>query len=554
MAPKKEPTKIRKLAGILGEAIAVRSPILSQAKEAASIFQKPGEGESRLGNVINAVKQSALNNSVIIRQVAMLADTVKSLANDKPSSKSDKKAPSEPGDKKGDGGKVKDTPTIIEYFDNKENPYFVMMQGNNNYLEQMVELLKQQVDIMRNNLQIDKEAIERATSQKDLDRVSRSNAARALAAQQPRDELGRFIKQDDKGADEGQGGESGWLDTIDDVLDIAKGFKGKIAGAIATMAAVGAKFKKSIMGQASRAGGAIKTMASKIKPLAKKFASSVGTLIDDAGKASKSVLPAISRIAGKGLGLALRAVGSTAFGAAMGIIDPSDLGDGTLEGAVRRNYADELREMGFDPETGEADSPEAEAKARAFIEEKISSGQFVPEGGLPPEEQAAVEANRQRLIDMGYDPDSGEPVTEEAKQNLERIRKERQEREKEEKRMRTTHTPPDLSPQVVTPMPPPMVQPSNPKEIQDYLDSIKQPTMPAITESMSMSKMREYLSFMGNTMQRPATPPPPATPVVVHNQGGPTSVNNGGNVTNIVMGNTSLALPQMAYNLPSSLN
>ena len=381
----RRPTRVGNLAGMVGEALAVRSPILGQLRESASaLVSKPEKGETRLGNALSAVKQSAVNNSTILRQFAMLKDALLSAVQKDDYGKATEKTPKTQEDQKTKGDETKrDSTAIIEYLENKENPYYVMMKSDNNYLEQMVQLLKQQSETMKETLQITKEAGERSRTQKDLESVSRSDAARARAARQPRDDMGRFISQPEGQADS----ESGLIDTIDDVLDITRGLRGRVAAAVATLTAVGTRFRRSLMSGVSRLGGAVRGAASRIRPLARGFASSVGSLIDDAGRATRSVLPSVGRIASRGLGLAVRAVGSTAFGAAMGILNPSDLGDGTPEGTIRRNYADELREMGFDPETGEAESPEAEAQARAFIDEKIRTGEFVPERGLPPEQQ-----------------------------------------------------------------------------------------------------------------------------------------------------------------------
>lgn len=561
---KKPPTRAAKLAGMVGEALTVRSPILGQLRESVSaLTEKPEKGETRLGNVLGALKQSAVNNSAILRQFVMLKDAITSIVKEDRDGKAPEKAPKTQTDKKTEDGKAKDFSTaIIEYLDNKENPYYVMMKSDNNYLEQIVTLLKQQSEIMKENMQIAQETRERSETADSLKSVSRSDAARARTAQQPRDELGRFVKEEPKTEAE-SGGLSQVLDTMDDALDVVKNlkkYKEVIAAGFATAVGLAIKFKNGLMSRLSGLGKGLKGLAAEMKPLAKGFASKVGSLIDDAGKTAKGALPGLKKYAGKGLsylgkglGMAARVVGSTAFGAAMGILDPSDLGDDTLEGTIRRNYADELRAMGFDPETGVAESPEAEAKARAFIEEKIKTGQFVPEGGLLPEQQEAIKANRQRLIDQGYNPDTGEPVTDEARARLDKTQKERQEREEQDRRMRTTQTPPDLTtPDVRLPSSLLSVESSSNKEILDYLNSIQNPP---IVGSAPMTRMQDYLSFMGNAAQpRPAQTAQAAAPVIVNNQGGPTSVNNGGNVTNIITGGSSLMLPQLAFNLPTSLS
>lgn len=558
---KNPPSRARKLAGMVGEALVVRSPILSQLRETAeSVTEKPEQGKSRLGNVLGSIQQAAVNRSPIIRNFLMMKDALMSvLKKDKPQQGDQKygkateqKSETQKDQKTSQG--TDNTVAIVEYLKNLENPYYVVMKSDNNYLKDIVDVLKQQSQIMRDTLQMNKENQERSTTQKALESVSRSDASRARAAQQPRDERGRFIKQED--VVPSTGGLADTIDAIDDAFDIVKSLKkygGVIASGFAAATTTFARYKNAIVSKISFLGSGLKGVAARMRPMAAGFTSKIGAMVGKVGSKAAPWLSKALPVVGRALGPAAALYGGVSsmnnltdrvnqvaeergitqqealtivqeenrkgmedfFRSTPGFNQIMDLGDWT------QSLGEDMRKWWNDEEPQSKPRPTTEmyyGDSNPLINRMIRDYTTDKDGfALSPDVIRSKLGDERRAVEIS--PPVAAPPTYAA-------------------------PPPILS-----------IEPSSANGIEDYLKSI-QPPSPAAVEGLTVAKMREYLNSMGNTTAKPiqAAQPPSAAPVIVNNQGGPTSINNGGNVTNIITGGSSLALPQLAYNLSSSLS
>lgn len=571
--PKSKARKIAsKVAQVAGESLMLRSPVIGQAFEMTQMFKRPeanedGKQVSRLGHIVNLVKQSAIQNSTILRKFTMFVDTFDTFLenDDKKKEEEKKKEVEREGDKanKKDSGAKSATPTLMEYFDNKENPYYLMMQDSKNYLEKIVELLTEQKRILAQSMRIEGEQDERQRSLSALGSVGREPDAwtqvRPPTTMPPAiaEGLGIDTPQQDNEND-------GWLDTFDDIVDEIKKNSKKIGAWASGIVAGVATLKNRLAGGLSNVWSGLKNLGSRlgrsstaagvsaagiVRPAAPRPLAPTGVPTSPAITTTPPAPGAAPRVGGastaipKGApsaGVATRApapaaarppirvpgIGGLAGGIPGAILDimlnPTAMGTDPQEDM--RAYIDQrLQESGVSalPEIREV----LNSESGKFIREAFPSSEYEI---LATDSEAARTLALQRF-NSPYN--TRKPHSEEIFYGDSNVMMNKAIREYTRDAEGFA-----LSPDVI--------RNKLSQEASSFLSS------PAATKAQStidsISRPQVPLSF-GNAA-------PSTAPVIVNNQGGPTSINNGGNVTNIVTGGASLALPQLSFNLPSVMN
>lgn len=582
--PRPPPSKISKIGQALGEAVYSRSPIIGGALELAELFKKPDSHMdprgSRLKNVGRFAVDAAVQNSVVLRKVANVFDFVKSLKTEQtppappapgippapptppaptpvppappappapltppplvppapgtppappappmpptpgtpappapappaPGTPPTPPAPPAPGTPPPAGSSTtedlvdqitskiqedsqKEPSKVVEYLENKDNIYIKSFDQMNNRLEKIIEILQRHVDIMEKTADLQREMNERTLETKRLSTVGRESSDRM---RQILAAGGPPVRPDMAQMEEPEtpGGDGGIVGKVVDWMKENAGLLGYGLGAATT-----SKWS-AIKGVARSAIGLIPKAANwaKSRLPGKGALTSIASKLPGAGMIAG--LSSKAPWVGKALGFASKWAGPIS----MGLIgkDIYDFGKQAVDKseALREQYP-ELRglNLGLTDEQYLVEHPElleqavAEAKANGSFQRNMSLWESHKKGGARAPE---------------------EPYTFET------------------------------SPGDVMPMAP--LPPSGAEDIQKYLDSLQSPVT---------SKTQGNL----DVITRSSAPQPAASttgaPVVINNQKGPTNVNNGGNVTNIVMGSSSLQLPQLAFNLPSSIN
>ena len=74
-----------KVFGTLSQSVMMSSPVLRSAFNVADMFRKPEEGskETRLGNVLEGIKDYMTNQSKVLRNIVGVAEFTKDLLEDK---------------------------------------------------------------------------------------------------------------------------------------------------------------------------------------------------------------------------------------------------------------------------------------------------------------------------------------------------------------------------------------------------------------------------------------------------------------------------------------
>jgi hypothetical protein len=575
-ANKKQPGKARriatKLAQVAGESIYLRSPILGQAFEMTQMFRRPEAGEdgkqpSRLGNALSLIRQSAVQNSTLLRKFEMFMDNFDTFREDEQKENQEqKKEKDEAKKEEGDGVKkgtteVSGGPSITEYLDNKENPYYLMMESSNKHLERIVELLAEQRALLTRSLQIDMEDRERQRSISDLGAVSREPDAltqiRTPMTMPPSitEGLGPTPQQQNQEEDE----EDSWIGEIfDEIFDFLKKNKAKIAiknWVGRTFSGIWSVIKnlgKGIMsrgrapggrpsgrpapsprpstpptapstpetprGNSPRVGapprGAPPPGAPPVEtPPARPGAPGAGAAAPESWMTK--LFPWAGRFIAFANGIATAWAASQILGGGAEIPGSDD----------RDQYMEDRNAMMAEAEkkAQEGDYQGAADLVKGF-EEKYP-GSFGP-GGLiaSPMEPEYWEEREQERRESQMEPTTVRYGDTNALIN--RMIKE----------YTTDAEGFALSPDTV--------------RNKLSMDAERIMTSPAVARTQSNV----------NVISRPSVPLSygpmggGSAPVIVNNQGGPTSVNNGGNITNIITGGSSLTLPQLAFNLPSVMN
>jgi hypothetical protein len=546
-----------KIAQAAGESLMMRSPILGQAFEMTQMFRRPelsedGNHPSRLGNIMSIVRQSLVQNSTILRKIEMFADTFDTFREDvddqkKNSPDSKEKANNGPTKEKREDD-AKPSSTFVEYLDNKQNPYYLMIQDSRNYLEKIVELLVEQQRVLERSMQIEAESSERQKSLFELGNVNREPDAKTqIRTEQtlpPAVTEGLGLATPQQQDDEG-GWFSEWFDGFFSTMK-KKGKGSRIGRSMSriwnNMKGVGRGLsgRWAPRGAAPSAGGGVPRTAPPLNAGGAPVVRGAPTIPSSAPPVGPATPPSpISSAPPVGPAAAAAAAGAaagtttttTATGgagtAAFSALSVPAIAAGVtiagLVGTVATGYAsvrrsEELRQrypelrglnLGVSQEEYLVQRPEMLAQA---VEEAKRNGTF---------------ERNMRAFDLTADQSTrvedrvGSPLA----------------------------TPGFGDTQRYHGMSLPLPQTDETErmeEIRRYINGISSPsTEKTQTTIHAITRPSVPLSF-GTSV--------PSSPVIVNNQGGPTSVNNGGNVTNIITGGSSLTLPQLAYNLPSALN
>lgn len=563
-----------KVFGAMSQSVVMSSPVFRQAIDVADMFRKPDEEskETRLGNILGSIKDYMSNQSKVIRNIVGVVEFTKDILDDekkKDETKDDKSKT------KDDGAKPKGESSIIDYLEKKDNPYITAFNESNVLLERIAKSVEAQLEYTRRMLKLDEEASEMAKIKTDLDKVSRSDAARARALQQPRDAQGRFTKDEKKEDGDGLG--------FDDILTglgglgVLKGGKGALgrlirggakaapkitpriapgaAGAAAAEGSAAAKGAGKGLGKGlGKVGGALKGLGRFLGPLNLALGAYdiYNTVTDDELDAREKTIGVSETVGGMGgaaagaaagaaIGSVVPVVGTAIGGIAGGLLGyfggswlGETAGEAIAGDGVEDNLVPEYDAMG-NPTGGYIEAvpstpPETEPTTPP-IEDKLSDDEF-----------NKLMARRTELLTRGdqilFDENNNlkESITPEQQQELDIMDKELDiihKRLEQDSRYRgSISIVPQGNADEIKPsasLNPTAIQPDYAAK-QSQLDYITGQTVPTTVASAA----------------------PPSNPVMLQNQS-PTTINSGGNVTNIIMNNDSLALPQQAFNLPMAL-
>lgn len=564
-SPQTPPSKLRRVASNVlqaaGESMMMRSPILGQAFEMTQLFKRPeaAEGETprtRLQNLVDIVKQSAVQNSTILRKMTMFTDSFdtfreKQSQQDKKAEQSEKSREQRSQSFQDQASASKAAYVMVEYLENKQNPYYIMMERSNVYLEKITNLLAEQHKAFKESLKLQKEDRERQISQSDLSRVGREpnilSQVRTSTTMPPAITEGLGTDTPEQG--EGGGllsGLTGFLGKWWKELGIGAAlvkFRGSLMRGLSTALSSIGNLGRSLLGRGARPGGspsAPRPPTPRVNaplpqgpaaiprgaPLpqgpaappggAPSLPGAGGAVPTGAPPVGPAGAPLAAPAAAATTGLGTATLGATAATIGLGVLAGTPLTVGAIAGYEGVTRSEELRDqypelrglaLGYTQERYLVDNPEM---LRQAIDEAKRDGSY-------DRNMRAWEIS-QRVVG-GADaltPSISSPLQ---------------------------YSGPNISltaPGTMTPD----VQGAS--DIQRYLDSIQSPVVSRAQSALeSISRPQVPLSF-GTAVS--------STPVIVNNQGGPTSINNGGNVTNIVTGGASLALPQLTFNLPSVMN
>ena len=521
------PSKVGRIMQALGEQAYYRSPILGQAMEVADVFRRPDHAndpkESRLGNIKRFVVDSAVQRSPILNKMAQMYDFAKSLGSEEPipapaaggGAPAPTTSPSTAPGVNPAGGvqepisavvekllSSSDNKGVVDYFNDKENIYYKSLEESRTNLEKIMGLLKSQFELMEKSFKIQEETNEREKTVAGLTSVGRGELLPNALAMPP-----DMAQMDNTAGTDGEAEKQGWLDWLKD--NAAELVLGGGAGLVAV---------KSLWGKAKGAVGSVARGVKGVAVGAAKGAAKVFKLpaVVNAVQSIGSKMPAVARLASKvpaigGLtGLASKAtnfLGPVAkilgpLSAATVGLDIYDFGKQAIDKSeALRNQYPELRGLNL---------------------------------GLAQEQY------------LTENPDMLKQAVDEAKRNGSYARNMRN--WEDGQRNTTTRGRPNITPVIPSPVTPIVPQPSNADEVQQYPKGLQGS---AAMNNQNILDIINKTNVTAKTTQTPATPQQP--PMIV---GGPTNVNNnsGGNVTNIYnTGRDSLSMPQLAFNLPSTV-
>lgn len=562
-----------KVFGTLSQSVMMSSPVLRSAFNVADMFRKPEEGskETRLGNVLEGIKDYMTNQSKVLRNIVGVAEFTKDLLEDK---KKEEKQSETKTPEKSEGGKPKENNSIVEYLDRKDNPYITAFNEGNVLLERIAKTLEQQLEYTRVMLKLDEEANEMARIKNDLDKVSRVDAARERALKQPRNELGQFVKEPPKKEDEGGGF------GIDDILTglgglgVLKGGKGAIGRLFRGGAKAGGKVLPKVApgaaaaaaGAAEKGGlrglgkGALKGLGRLAGPLNLAIGAYdiYSTLADEELDAREKTIGVSETVGGMG-GAAAGAAAGAAVGSVVPIVGTAIggiaggllgyFGGSWLGGEAGEAIAGDGIEDGTVPQydamgnyIGDEVVPVPETTAPQIQSAPGTEPPPVSENLIPNDEFNALMARKSELLtrmdEIQPIDENGNiaDVTPDQQRELDKISKElgdvNTRLEQDDRYRRSIGIVPMGDVSEIKPL-----SSVNPELIQPDYSS----------RQAQLDYMSAKIATPAETQIRTA-----AAPIVMQSQA-PTNINSGGNVTNIIMNNDSLALPQMAYNLPTAL-
>lgn len=528
------PSKVGRIMQALGEQAYYRSPILGQAMEVADVFRRPDHAndpkESRLGNIKRFVVDSAVQRSPILNKMAQMYDFAKSLGSEEPipapaaggGAPAPTTSPSTAPGVNPAGGvqepisavvekllSSSDSKGVVDYFNDKENIYYKSLEESRTNLEKITGLLKSQFELMEKSFKIQEETNEREKTIAGLASVGRGELLPNALSVPP-----DMAQMDNTAGTEGEG-EPGWLEWL-----LKNGAELALGGgaALGTIKSLWNKVRGT-------AGNKAKDVVEKIKPVAPKLPQAVTSVEKSLAKpattsfgskvaqASSKALPMLK----KGAGLALRSIVSLPVQAAMLAFDPTEAGVDPQE-LTRSEIFKVLSTSGQSglPKVREILSTEEGKMALTSKEYDLLS--------RDSEEARAYAASIYNAKGNAVKPSAAKPGS----QN-----------------MYYSDTNATIS-----------------RMMQDYT---RDGDGTVLSPDQIRQKMSNSLAAMNNqnnldiinktnvtakTTQTPVTQPQP--PMIV---GGPTNVNNGGNVTNIYNnGRDSLSTPQLAFNLASAMN
>lgn len=389
---------------------------------------------------------------------------------------------------------------VVEYLEDKDNKYSKSLDQANARLERIIEILQEQVDIMKMTADINEEMNERSLEAKRLGTVGRTPSDTLRSSLLPGEPPVRpdMAQMDDPRQQEDGGG---------GVLGGIMNFLGENWELIAGGSALA-------LGK-TRLGRMASTVFSKLpgKAAIGRFMTKMPGAGAATGLLSKAA-PWLGRaggVASKFLGpLSMGLIGKDIYDFGKQAVDKSE--------ALRERYPD-LRGLNL-----------GLAQEQYLVESPDNDGDGIPDMLA----DAVKEAKRNGTFDRNMrELDARARATVNGKGWV-----------------TENPTPGPLLPQTEKFMgdePGSMMTPQNgTDEIMKYLDSLQSP---------SAMRTQSNLDVVGKAaMPQVPVETTKSAPVIVNKQGGPTNINNGGNVTNIIMGGSSLTLPQLAYNLPSALN
>ena len=582
----KDNSKFQKIFGAIAQSVVMSSPVLQKTVGVVEAFKKPEDPkQTRLGNALGSLKDFAIGQSKLMRDLIGLKEFAEDLLKSESANKA--KEPGQPGT----GGNQGNDPTksnnvsdLIEYLNNKENPYLTVFNENNVLLEKISKTLEEQLNYTKAMFKVNTEAAELAKNKAELDKVSRIDAARARAAAQPRDAQGRFIRQEQQAE---EGGGFGLDDILSGLgmLGLGKGIKRGIRG-ITRSPTVGSRG----LGKLPKIGGIAKGLGRILGPLSIALSAydiystaTDETLTEDektigisesvgglggslagaaAGAAIGSAVPVVGTAAGGILGGILGYFGGDWLG---GEVGEAIVGDGT-ESGMMPEYDAAGNPTGnmipIEPPSAPTATPTTPPVDSGMVPEYDAAGN--PTGNMIPIEPSQTPAETSLLSNEEFnrlmqeksriltrmdeiqpiDLNTGEfaEVTAEQQAELDALNNalgavnQRLEQDAQYRKSLGVRLPNEVIDQgTIGPSSSLMV----PQEIlpsyamrQQQLDYLNEQMVPTRTAAADTTQ---------------------AAPPMIVQQKAPTTINNGGNVTNIIMNNDSLALPQMAFNLPMSV-
>lgn len=502
-------SKAQKIGGAIAQSMLMASPVLRRAANVSSAFEATPDG-SRLGNAGRSFKEYAMGQSRMLQTLASIKNFVKDLFEDEEKAeKAKEKTP-----------RSTNTHGVNDHLNKEESPLIVAFDQQKLTLEKILDTLVEQLKYTKDLFRIGIEASETEKLNSEFGKVSSGAyvAPNVLAGEAANENKPIAMNPESPGAPAEKEGFSladlavGGAATVGTLGIIRSGFS-KLKSGVGAVSSGLLSAGKNIGGKVANAfSAAVKS------PVIPKVFGAAKTGIKDGLRGIMSRAPnLLSRMPNIAASASRFALG-TALGPVAAIMTPSELESDPQE-KFKNSIYKQLEEGGM--------------SALPSVAEMLNSeqGKFMRENF--PEYDYEILANPEVFQDEAAEIAK---AFYKAKENP------------------TRQNAADVfygdTNQLIN------------KAIQDYSkDSDGSLLSPdgirnKIANSPTALRMQSNLNMITNSNVKPTTSNPTATipPIIVGKQGGVTNVNNGGNVTNIIHGSDSLALPQMQFNLPSGIH